>query len=75
MIDPAGCIDCGICANICPVQCISLDAVYEHDPVELAAAKQQAKDWARRRYERDKAARAAVLEIVRRLNPSLAAQP
>lgn len=48
VIEPAGCIDCGICANVCPVHVISHDQAYVHDPVELEAAKQKARGWARR---------------------------
>lgn len=69
VIDPAGCINCDLCAQVCPVSCISPDPSYEHDPDEFAAAKQRAKTWARRRYDREQAQRAAALELVRRLNP------
>jgi hypothetical protein len=31
------------------VDCISLDEVYVHDPVELEAAKEKARGWARER--------------------------
>jgi formate hydrogenlyase subunit 6/NADH:ubiquinone oxidoreductase subunit I len=71
VIDPARCIDCGICAKVCPVECISHDPEYVHDPVPLAEAKQQAKAWARRRYDRDCAAKEAAVAMARRLNPAL----
>ncbi len=67
VIDPAGCISCDLCAQVCPVNCISPDPDYVHDPAELAAAKQKAKAWARRRREQQLAQRAAADQIVRRL--------
>ena len=48
VVDPAGCIDCDICVPICPEKCIVRDEAYVHDPAELAAAKLQAKEWAKR---------------------------
>ena len=72
VIEPSACIDCGLCAKVCPVDCISHDPTYEHDLDALAAAKQHAKGWARRRYEREQAARAAAVAAARRLNPHLA---
>ena len=69
VIDPASCIDCGLCANVCPVQCISHDPLYVHDPVTLAEAKGHAKVWARRRYEREQAAKAAATALTRSLRP------
>ena len=67
VIDPAFCIDCGICAKVCPVSCIDHDVAYVHDPLPLAEAKQHAKAWARRRYERERAAKAAAQALTRRL--------
>lgn len=70
VIDPTGCIDCDICARLCPVQCISHDPAYEPDPEQLAAAKGRAKAWARRRYEREQAARKAAAALTARLRPA-----
>jgi formate hydrogenlyase subunit 6/NADH:ubiquinone oxidoreductase subunit I len=67
VIDPASCIDCGLCAQACPVDCISHDPAYVHEPAMLAEAKQRAKAWARNRYERERAARAAAEALTRRL--------
>ena len=67
VIDPAACIDCGLCAKVCPVACISHDAAYEHEPEPLALAKQHAKAWARKRYERDRAAKETATAVARRL--------
>ena len=74
VIDPAYCIDCGLCAKVCPVSCISHDPTYVHDPLPLAEAKQHAKAWARKRYELDRAAKAAAASLARRLNPVLSAE-
>ncbi|HXH22570.1 MAG TPA: 4Fe-4S binding protein [Dehalococcoidia bacterium] len=59
VIDPEGCIDCDICAQYCPVDCISIDATYVPDPVKLEAAKERARQWARRRRQEQLAAREA----------------
>lgn len=67
VIDPAGCISCDLCAQVCPVDCISPNLDYGHDPAELAAAKDKAKAWARRRREQQLAQRAAADQLVRRL--------
>lgn len=67
VIDPAGCINCDLCAQVCPVSCISPDPDYVHDPVELEAAKQTAKTWARRRREQELAQRANAAQLVQRL--------
>lgn len=48
VVEPSGCIDCDICVPICPEQCIVRDEAYVHVPEELAAAKEQARDWAKR---------------------------
>lgn len=71
VIEPWHCIDCGLCAKVCPVDCISHDPAYEHDADILAEAKQHAKAWARRRYERNQAAKAAAIAAAQRLNPAL----
>lgn len=49
VVEPSGCIDCDLCVQVCPENCIVPDAGYVHDAVELAAAKEAAKAWARRR--------------------------
>ena len=67
VIDSAYCIDCGLCAQVCPVECIEHDPAYMHDPVVLTEAKQRARAWARRRYERERAARASAAALTRRL--------
>jgi formate hydrogenlyase subunit 6/NADH:ubiquinone oxidoreductase subunit I len=67
VIDPAYCIDCGLCAQVCPVECISHDPTYIHDADVLADAKAKAKTWARRRYEREQAAKQSVATTVQRL--------
>jgi NAD-dependent dihydropyrimidine dehydrogenase PreA subunit len=61
VIDPTGCIDCAICAKVCPVNVISYDAEYVHDPIDLAAAKEHAREWARtqRRTKLNRRARAS----------------
>jgi formate hydrogenlyase subunit 6/NADH:ubiquinone oxidoreductase subunit I len=69
VIDPAACINCGLCAAVCPVSCITHDPLYHHDPVALAEAKLNAKMWARRRYEREQAAKAAAAALTRTLRP------
>ncbi|HEY7294310.1 MAG TPA: ferredoxin family protein [Dehalococcoidia bacterium] len=51
VIKPEGCIDCAICARVCPVNVIAYDPEYQHDPLELAAAKERARAWARRQRE------------------------
>ena len=67
VIEPAGCISCGLCAQVCPVDCISPDPAYAHDPQDLAAAREKARAWARRRRERELAQRAAAEQLVRHL--------
>jgi formate hydrogenlyase subunit 6/NADH:ubiquinone oxidoreductase subunit I len=67
VIDPSGCISCDLCAQVCPVSCIAPDPAYVHDPEELAAAKQKAKAWARRRREQELAQRAAAQQLTARL--------
>lgn len=67
IIDPAGCIDCDICAQLCPVDCIDKDPEYVHQVEELEAAKEKARQWARRRRQGQlavrEAARAALMRI------------
>ena len=75
VIDPAYCIDCGICAQVCPVSCIDHDAAYVHEPAPLAEAKQHAKGWARRRYERERAAKANALAVAQRLATTTVTAP
>jgi formate hydrogenlyase subunit 6/NADH:ubiquinone oxidoreductase subunit I len=48
VVEPEGCIDCDICVPICPEKCIVDDADYVHEPAVLDAAKQRAKEWAKR---------------------------
>ncbi|MGH2585884.1 MAG: hypothetical protein ACRDJE_13305, partial [Dehalococcoidia bacterium] len=57
---------------VCPVSCIGHDPSYIHDPVPLAEAKQFAKAWARRRYEREQAAKELAIVTARRLAASSA---
>lgn len=64
VIDAAGCIDCDICAKLCPVDCISIDQAYRPDPARLEAAKERARQWARRRRQEQLAAREAARRIV-----------
>jgi Pyruvate/2-oxoacid:ferredoxin oxidoreductase delta subunit len=49
VIAAEGCIDCDICAQLCPVDCITIDSAYAPDPEALEAAKERARQWARRR--------------------------
>ena len=70
VIEPAGCIDCDLCAQVCPVNCICPDPAYTHDPAERQAAKQKAKTWARRRYEREENQRRAALAALTKLGGS-----
>lgn len=72
VIKPEGCIDCAICARVCPVNVISYDAEYEHNPDQLAVAKEQARGWARRQRQaaqqrKDRAAAAAAAVRSRQL--------
>lgn len=67
VIDPAGCINCDLCAQACPVSCIGRDPAYVHDPQELAAARQKARAWARRRRQGQLAQQAAAAQVVSRL--------
>jgi electron transport complex protein RnfB len=68
VVDPAGCIGCDICVRVCPVDCIEPDPDYVIDPVQLDAAKERARDWARRRHAmlaRRKQRAAAAADAVR----------
>lgn len=67
VIDPAFCIDCGLCAGVCPMDCIERDPASVQHPATLAEAKQRAKAWARRRFEQERAAKAAAADLVRAL--------
>lgn len=70
VISPGGCIDCDICARLCPVDCISVDKSYVPDPVQLEAAKERARQWARRRRRDQLAAREAARMAIARLAPA-----
>ena len=49
VVEAKGCIGCDLCVQVCPENCIVPDTEYVHDPLELAAAKESAKAWARKR--------------------------
>jgi NAD-dependent dihydropyrimidine dehydrogenase PreA subunit len=51
VIEPQRCIDCAICAHVCPVNVIAFDPTYVHEPVELEAAKERARGWARKQRQ------------------------
>jgi NAD-dependent dihydropyrimidine dehydrogenase PreA subunit len=63
VIQPEGCIDCDICAQICPVDCITLDRSYAPDPIKFEAAKESARQWARKRRQEQLAARETAHKI------------
>lgn len=67
VIHPEGCIDCDICAQLCPVDCIDKDPEYVHEPATLEAAKERARQWARRRRQGQvtvrEAAKAAIAKV------------
>jgi len=65
VIDPAGCIDCDRCVQVCPEDCIVPNVEYVHDPVELAAAKEQAKVWAGRQNRLRRAVRERAMTAAR----------
>ncbi|MEP6870801.1 MAG: ferredoxin family protein [Anaerolineaceae bacterium] len=65
VVEPAGCIDCDKCIQVCPEGCITADAGYTHDPIELAAARTKAKAWAHRQNENRQKLRARALAGVR----------
>ncbi len=69
VISPEGCIDCDICAQVCPVDCITIDEAYVPDPVRFEAAKEHARQWARKRRQEQLAAREAATVILRRMTP------
>lgn len=50
-IDPEYCIDCGICARVCPMDCIGVEGEYAPAAEHLEAAKETARQWARRRRQ------------------------
>jgi formate hydrogenlyase subunit 6/NADH:ubiquinone oxidoreductase subunit I len=62
VVEPAGCIDCDRCVQVCPEACIVPDTAYVHDPAELEAAKAKARTWASRQNETRKRIRARALE-------------
>ena len=57
IVEPDGCIDCGICVPVCPVNVIYPVPDYVVPPAELDAAKTKAKSFAanqrRLKQERD----------------------
>ncbi len=67
VIEAEGCIDCDICAQLCPVDCITIDQAYVPDPVVLEAAKDKARQWARRRRQDQLAVRETARASVSRL--------
>ena len=69
VVEASGCIDCDLCVKVCPENCIVPDTAYVHDPVELEAAKERARNWARaqnvtKRAVRDRAL-AAIAAVAR----------
>ena len=66
MIDPDGCIDCDLCAQICPMDCISSHPERKPAPELLAAAKAKARG-------RAGADRAAIRELDERVAPFVGA--
>ncbi len=47
--DAEGCIDCDICARVCPMSCISHQPEVLPTPEHLKEAKERARTWARGR--------------------------
>jgi ferredoxin len=56
VVEPDGCIDCGICVGVCPVECIHPDP-YEVPVMKLETAKDAARAYAakkrRQKHDRD----------------------
>jgi formate hydrogenlyase subunit 6/NADH:ubiquinone oxidoreductase subunit I len=75
VIDPAGCIDCDKCVQVCPEDCIVPDTGYVHDPIELAAAKEQAKVWAARQNRLRRAVKERASTAAAMVAASAAARP
>jgi formate hydrogenlyase subunit 6/NADH:ubiquinone oxidoreductase subunit I len=64
IIDPAGCIDCDLCVQVCPMDCIDVDPEYVHVPEVREAAKEKARQWARRRRQETLRVRETIRETV-----------
>jgi formate hydrogenlyase subunit 6/NADH:ubiquinone oxidoreductase subunit I len=64
VVESAGCIDCDLCIKVCPENCIVHDAGYTHAPLELAAAKERARGWARSRNELNRQLRARAVGAI-----------
>jgi electron transport complex protein RnfB len=64
VIDAEGCIDCDICARLCPVDCITIDEAYVPDPVKFEAAKEHARQWARKKRRETLASREAAARVL-----------
>ncbi len=64
VVEAKGCIDCDLCIKVCPENCIVRDTSYVHDPVELLAAKEHARAWARRNNETKRATKERALAAI-----------